>query len=213
MARRVAALFHRSVWQSVWHRIGLSRGVGPTRSIGAFVMSAAVVAAIGPAVSPAGGPAVWGVASALASESEPVIATVDINEVLNATPEAKTLKATLDKKAQALRQDIDKRRTALKAQEKKIKDKGAGAKQEEIDRFQKDARDFARMVKDSEQELQKEFRRANEELTRKAMDAVRSYADEHKVDLVLEKSKDMRSVVLFRAATMDITAEVIKRLE
>ena len=151
-------------------------------------------------------------ASSLAADNL-VIATVDINQILNASGDARDQKKRLDSKSGELRKSLEKKRNALQEKEKSLKEKGDKASESEIVKFQQEAKDFARQVKDAEEDLQLEFRKANDKLTMDALKAVEDYANRNNIDLVLEKSEAGRSVVLFRAATIDITEEVIKGMK
>lgn len=140
------------------------------------------------------------------------VATVDINRVINEAPESQGIRKTLDGKALEAKKKVEKKRDALKALEEKLKTAGVKADSPEAEKFRADAREYTRLVKDSEEDLRREFAKSNKALTLKALKAVEAYAASNKIDLVLDKSQDVRSLVLFGSAGSDITDEIIKNM-
>lgn len=140
------------------------------------------------------------------------VATVDMNRLINETPESAGMKKELDEKTLAARKKVDAKREALKSLEDKIKKSKLGEDSKEAEKFRQDAKDLARMVKDAREELEREYLKSNKALTEKVARAVREYADSHAISLVLDKSDKTRGPVLFGAASADITNEVMKQL-
>ena len=156
----------------------------------------------------------WAVLPLPAAHAEPAfkVATVDVNRVLNSLDEAKRKKAELDKLQQTAKQEIDKKRERVKTLEQKVKDSKAGSDSPEAETLRNAIRDYERAAGDAEEDLKREFLKVNRDLTAKVMKAVATYADKHKIDLVLDKSSKGVSPVLYGDPTADITAEVLKEL-
>ncbi|MBX7144887.1 MAG: OmpH family outer membrane protein [Oligoflexia bacterium] len=140
------------------------------------------------------------------------VATVDVNRVLNESPDAKNKKKELDAASLKAKSKVDEERKVLKATEDKLKQSGAAPDSKEVEKFRQDAKDFARMVKDTDEDLRKQFMKINKELTDRALSAIRKYAEQNKIDLVLDKGESSRGPVLFGQASADITEEVIKQV-
>ena len=71
------------------------------------------------------------------------------------------------------------------------------------------------MENDRKEEMNKQLAELRRNVLTKAMAAVRSVAEEQKLDLVLYKSEDDKvgSPVLYGTNALDITDEVLKRLK
>lgn len=146
----------------------------------------------------------------LLAHAEFKVATVDVNRVLNESPDAKEKKKELDAASLKAKAKVDEERKTLKATEDKLKQSGAASDSKEVEKFRQDAKDFARMVKDTDEDLRKQFMKINKELTERALGAIRKYAEQNKIDLVLDKGETSRGPVLFGQASADITSDVIK---
>ena len=140
------------------------------------------------------------------------IATVDVNRVINELPEAKLRKKDLDDKASAARKKIEAQRAALMEQEKKLKEKKVSDTSPEAEKFRADARNYERLIRDSDEDLRKEFFKLNKQLAEKVYKVVAEYAKTHKIDLVLDKTDKGRSTVLYGEPGADITEAIIKQL-
>lgn len=151
-------------------------------------------------------------ATAATAQAEFKVATVDVNRILNETKEAKTKKKQLDELSLKAKSEIENRRKPLKAMEDKIKSGSVAADSKEAEKFRVDAREFARFVKDKDEDLRKQFMKTNKELTDKALELVRGYAKKNNVDLVLDKGDKGRGPVLFGSEGADITDDIIKTL-
>ena len=140
------------------------------------------------------------------------IATVDVNRVLNESSEAQTKKHELDQKQSEARKKIEQQGKTLQEQEKKIKDAKLAESSKEVEKFKADARDFNRLVRDTEEDLKKEFLKFNKTLAEKAVKIVSSHAQKNDIDLVFDKSEKGRGPVLFGDSTFDITDAIIKEM-
>lgn len=140
------------------------------------------------------------------------VATVDVNKVLNESKDAKGKKKDLDEVTLKAKTKIESQRKVLKDKEEKLKKDKVATDSKEADAFRQEAREFARMVKDTDEDLKKRYLKINKELTDAALGAVRKYAESKKIDLVLDKSNDSRGPVLFGDAGADITEDVIRSM-
>ena len=140
------------------------------------------------------------------------MATVDVNRVMNELKDAQALKKKLDSRSETARTRVTKEREELQKLEANIKSKGLTEDSPEFDELRSKARDFERMVKDTEEDLRKEFLKDNQQLTEKVLAAVKKYAEKNNIHLVLDKSQPGRGPVLFGDPDADITSELIKSL-
>lgn len=140
------------------------------------------------------------------------IATVDLNRVINESKGSVGKKKQLDEMALKTRKKVDDRKKPLQAVEEKIKSGKIQADSAEGKAFQKDAREFARYMKDAENEMRTEFMKINKELTDKALREVQAYAKTNGIDMVLQKGKDLDSSVLYGVPTSDISNEIIAKM-
>lgn len=146
------------------------------------------------------------------AQAEFKVATVDVNRVLNESKDAKVKKKELDEITLKAKAKIEDRRKVLKATEDKLKAASVSPDSKEAEKFRTDAREFARFVKDTDEDIKKEFLKTNKVLTDKALDLIKKYAQQHKIDLVLDKGEKGRGPVLFGDTSADITEDVIKSL-
>lgn len=140
------------------------------------------------------------------------IATVDVNKVLNESKEAQASKKQLDAMQSEATKKLESQRTALKKTEADLQKRNVDQSAPEFEAFRVKAREFARQVKDTEDELKKKFLTANRDVTQKALVRIENYAKKEKIDLVLDKSAEHRGPVLFGTPGVDITGEIIKEL-
>lgn len=149
---------------------------------------------------------VGGVRSASA---EFTIATVDVGRVLNESKGSKEMRKKLDDMSLKAKKEIEAKRNALRATEEKLKSKKIAEDSREAEAFRDDARAFARFVKDTEEDMKREFMKVNKELTERALAAIKRYAEANTIDLVLDKSEQARGPVLFGDKAADITPAII----
>lgn len=140
------------------------------------------------------------------------IATVDVARVLNESSEAKTKRTELDSLKNTAKQKVQAREESLKATEQKLKSSGASEDSKEVAAFRSQARDFSRFVKDTEEDLKQQYVKAEKILTDKALNIIKQYAKDNSIDLVLAKSARERSAVLYGTNTVDITDQILKRV-
>jgi Skp family chaperone for outer membrane proteins len=137
------------------------------------------------------------------------VATVDVNRILNESEESVSKKKELDKLSLAAKKKVEDKKERLTKIEEKIKSGKIKTDSKEAEQFRVDAREFARFVKDTQEELKRNFLKSNKALTEKILNQIKSYAKKNKIDLVLDKSSGGRSAVLFGAPTADITDDII----
>ncbi len=140
------------------------------------------------------------------------IATVDVNKVLNESDEAQEVKSDIDKRSNAAKEKLEARRKQLKDKEDRLIAKKVQQDSKEAESFRAELREFSREVKDTEEELKKKFLKTNKSLADKSLKIISDYAKENKIDLVLDKSESSRGPVLFGTSTVDITDEIVARI-
>ena len=139
------------------------------------------------------------------------ISTVDVNRVINESKEAQTKKKELDAKSLDIKKKIEERKAALIDFEKKLKAQKTADSSPEAEKFRVQAKDYERFVRDSEEDLKKQFFKLNKDITDRALRVIATYASEHSIELVLEKGEKAQSSVLFSDSSHDITEEILKR--
>jgi Skp family chaperone for outer membrane proteins len=142
--------------------------------------------------------------------AETRIATVDVARLLNESPEASAKKKELEAKTQKAKAQADVKLKALKALETKLKDAKVAVDSKEAESFRNQARDYERFMKDTEEDIKKQYVKINKIITDKALDRVTRYAKANKIDLVLDKSEKYRGPVLFGTDDTDITSSIIE---
>ena len=140
------------------------------------------------------------------------IATVDINRVLNEAPEARQKKKQLDETSLEAKKKADAKRNELKNLETKLKEKKVSVESKEAESFRQQEKDYVRFVKDTEEDLKKQFLKLNKTVTEKALAQIEAYAKERQIDLVLDKSEKAKGPVLFGANAADITDAIIEKM-
>jgi outer membrane protein len=141
------------------------------------------------------------------------VATVDVNKVLNESTEAQAKRKVIDEQAAVARKKLDARKAELQALETKLTAAKVDQDSKEAEAFRKQAREFERMVKDSQEELRKAFLKSNKELTDKSLALIRSFAEKNGYDVVFDKNESGRGAVLFSKSIPDITDKVIAELK
>lgn len=138
------------------------------------------------------------------------IATIDINKVVNASSEAKTEKATLEASTEKAKKLIEEKRIALKPLQDKAKNGSLVPKSKEAEQLKKQTQELVELMRQKEDELQKQFGASNKNLTEKAMKTVERYAKDNDIQIVLDRNEAIRSAVLYGDASFDITDKIIE---
>lgn len=147
------------------------------------------------------------------------IATVDIAKVLNNTSEAKLERGKLEKMDKGIRAEIAKKGEDLKTIKNKLeaqaKAKGnieALKNSSEFKDYAEKAKNYEKLVRDSQKRIRENLVAVNNRLTSKAMDVIKQFASANNIDLVLERSASQKSAVLFADQAADITDKIISKL-
>ncbi|MCB0310722.1 MAG: OmpH family outer membrane protein, partial [Bdellovibrionales bacterium] len=151
--------------------------------------------------------------TATTAQAEFKIATVDINRIINESGQSQGIKKSLDQKTLSTKKTVEEKRSALKKLEDKLRSKNVEADSAEAQNFREQAKEFSRFVKDADEELKREFMKANRQMTEKTLKVVKDYALRNKIDLVLDKSTTIRGPVLFGDSGADITDEILKAVK
>ena len=137
------------------------------------------------------------------------VAIIDLNRIVNSTTEAKIKREELEKLSNEAKKDFEKRAEKVKKIEQeyiKTNDKNKGL---ELEKASRDLRLFA---DDSKEKLQKKFKETNQRLIKNIVDVVRKYAKDNDIDLVLDKNSLVLGVVVYNENAIDITDDLIKRV-
>jgi len=140
------------------------------------------------------------------------VATVDVNKVLNESSEAQARRKVIDDQATATRKKLDAKKSELQALESKLAAAKVDQDSKEAEAFRKQAREFERTVKDSQEELRKAFLKSNKELTDKSLALIKSFAEKNGYDVVFDKNDSGHGAVLFSKNIPDITEKVLAEL-
>ena len=140
------------------------------------------------------------------------LATVDMGRIMNESKSAQAKKKELDLKSAAAKKKLEDKQASLRTLEKSLKDAKVSEDSKEAENFRNQARDFSRMVKDTEEQLRKEFMKTNKALLDDTVKRVEQYAKKNSIQLVLDKSQQARGPVLFGVDSADITDQIIAEL-
>lgn len=140
------------------------------------------------------------------------VATVDIFRILNELGESKAAKGKLEKVSQSAKATVQQKQIALKKLEEKITAKKLEEDSPEVEEFREKALELKRFVRDTDEDIKREFLKVNKELSERALQAIKKYAEKHNIDLVLDMSEARQGPILFRDKSFDITDEILKIL-
>ncbi len=139
------------------------------------------------------------------------IATVDVGRILNESPDAVAKKKELDSLTQDAKKKAESKRKELETLKSKLESAKVSEDSREAEGLRNQVRDYARFVKDTEEDIKKRYMKVNRDITEKAMARIESYAKANNIDLVLDKSDKYRGPVLFGDSAVDITEDVLSR--
>jgi Skp family chaperone for outer membrane proteins len=137
------------------------------------------------------------------------IATVDVSRILNESPDAVSKKKELDTLTQDAKKKAESKRKELDGLRIKLESAKVSEDSKEAESLRAQVRDYARFVKDAEEDIKKRYVKVNRDITEKAMGRIESYAKANDIDLVLDKSDKYRSAVLFGDSGADITDDIL----
>jgi len=138
------------------------------------------------------------------------IATIDLGKVLTEAKASKAKREEIDKRVAAAREKIEGKQKALIDLQEKIAETKS---EKELDNFDKERRELERYIQDSREEIGRQIDEVGKALTGKALALVRAYAKENGIDLVLDKTSQSRSPLLFGEPAIDITEKIIVQMD
>jgi outer membrane protein len=140
------------------------------------------------------------------------IGVVDVQQVLNQSQRGQVVKQKLEQERIGRQKDLDTRQQELvKLQgeyEKQAPVLSEQAKREKKEGLERRFRDARRIAEDANRDFDKKVREAEMETTREIFAVIQEYGKDQGFSVILE-----RSSIVFGAAAVDVTAEVIKRYD
>jgi len=140
------------------------------------------------------------------------VGVVDVQQILNQSQRGQVLKQKLEQERTGRQKELDTRQqelVKLQAEYEKqapvLSEQAKREKKESLDRRVRDAR---RVAEDANRDFEKKVREAEMETTREIFAIIQEYGKDQGFSLVLE-----RSSLIFSAASVDVTSEVIKRYD
>ncbi|RMD86548.1 MAG: OmpH family outer membrane protein [Candidatus Dadabacteria bacterium] len=149
------------------------------------------------------------IALPLKSHADYVIATVNMDKILNETKAAEKKKEELARLKEEKKKAIEKEKKALISMKKKLAEQKLPEDSPEVIDYKARAKDLARLAKDAEEELRRQYLRSTRELLQKARIAIKKYAKENGINLVLEQGGAEKSSVVYSSNALDITDKII----
>ncbi len=143
------------------------------------------------------------------AQAEYKVAVADLNRIINSTSEAKEKQLELEKLTKEAEKEYKIRAEKVKALEKQYSstsDKELGKK------LEKEVRDLKLFISDSKDTVRRKFDETNKKLIKNVMEVVEDYAEDNGIDLVLDRNSLVLGVVVFNENTLDITEELIKKV-
>ena len=145
--------------------------------------------------------------------SQPIkIGVVDVQQVLNQSQRGQVVKQKLEQERAGRQKELDARQQELvKLQaeyEKQAPVLSEQAKREKKEALERRFRDARRVAEDANRDFEKKVREAEMETTREIFTVIQEYGKDQGFSVVFE-----RSSIIFGAATVDVTADIIKRYD
>jgi outer membrane protein len=146
------------------------------------------------------------------AQAEPKIAIVNINRLLDESPQAKAVNETLSAEFGPRQKELQAQQAALKAKEERLQKDGATMSADQKAKAEKELRDGARDFQQKAQDFQEEVNsRQNEEFSKlqhTLLEEAQAYAQSQKFDLVLPSN-----AVIYFNNTLDVTSAVLGALQ
>lgn len=140
------------------------------------------------------------------------IGVVDVQQILNQSQRGQVLKQKLEQERTGRQKELDVRQQELiKLQgeyEKQAPVLSEQAKREKKEALERRFREARRVAEDANRDFEKRVRETEMETTREIFTVIQEYGKDQGFSVILE-----RSSIIFGAATVDVTAEVIKRYD
>ena len=151
------------------------------------------------------------VCSSVGAAAEMKIGIVDYQKALEQSAEGKKAKAAFSKKVEKAQEELKVRQEELDKLKAEMERQGGilsdEARAEKEKTYQYKLRDFQRLYKDSQEELQREDAELSDKILKGLQAVVEKLGKQEDYSLILEKS---HGGVLFCAPAVDITDKVIK---
>ena len=140
------------------------------------------------------------------------VGVVDVQQILNQSQRGQVLKQKLEQERTGRQKELDGRQQELvKLQaefEKQAPVLSEQAKREKKESIERRVRDARRVAEDANRDFEKKVREAEMETTREIFAVIQEYGKDQGFSVILE-----RSSLIFSAASVDVTSEVIKRYD
>ncbi len=144
--------------------------------------------------------------------AETVVGVVNVAKIMKDSKAATSVRSQLQAKQKSFQADLDAKEKALFAEDQALVKQKDSSDKAAFEKKVKDFRDKAakeqRGVQEKKAQLDKAFAAAREDIQKSVLDITKQVADEKKMNLVLSSSQ-----VLYSEDALDITAEVLKRLD
>lgn len=152
----------------------------------------------------------WGAPSAAAQGVK--LGVVDVQQVLNQSQRGQAIKQKLDQERAGRQKELDARQQELVRLQTELEKQAPvlseQAKRERSEALQRKVRDVRRLAEDAGRELEKRVRETEMDVTREIFATIQEYGKDQGYSVILE-----RSSIIYSAATVDLTAEIIKRFD
>jgi len=140
------------------------------------------------------------------------IGVVDVQQILNQSQRGQVLKQKLEQERAGRQKELDVRQQDLmKLQaeyEKQAPVLSEQAKREKKEALERRVREARRVAEDANRDFEKRVRETEMETTREIFTVIQEYGKDQGFSVILE-----RSSIIFSAAAVDVTTEVIKRYD
>jgi len=144
--------------------------------------------------------------------AETSIGVVNIAKIMKESKAASSVRGQLQAKQKAFQGELDAKEKALQAEDQAlVKEKNTADKaafEKKVKDFREKASNEQRAIQTKKAGLDKAFSGALEEIQKNVLDIVKQVSAEKKMNLVLSSAQ-----VLYGEPTLDITDEVLKRLD
>lgn len=146
------------------------------------------------------------------ANADTAVAVVNIPKIMHDSKAATSLRSQLQAKQKSFQNDLDAKEKALLAEDQAlVREKNTADKavfDKKVKEFREKAATEQRAVQGKKAALDKSFAGALEEIQKNVIEIVKQMAGEKKLNLVLSSSQ-----ALYSDSTLDITEEVLKRLD
>ena len=140
------------------------------------------------------------------------IGVVDIQQVLNQSQKGAAVKQKLEQERVGRQKELDARQEeVVKLQadlDRQAPVLSEQAKREKSEALQRKVREARRVAEDANRDFEKRVREAETDITREIFAVIQEYGRDQGYTVILE-----RSTVVFGAAAVDLTPEIVKRYD